>query len=206
MVRVSVAAEKAGVPAVSIVATPFLTQADAIARGLGSSAPAIAEYPGAPMIDSDDELRRKVVERLLPHILSGWSQRAPQQAANTQSEPGPRDIVFQGTMLDVNEYFYGKLWSDGLPIFPSTIPRIEAFLKFTERAPDEVIGVGLPDYREATVWNIAVNGLMAGCRPTGRGRQPCWVHLHRSRGKSTAGRLLAAAVQQRHVAAAVHAR
>lgn len=165
MVRVSVAAEKAGIPAVSIVATPFLTQAGAIAKGLGNADPAIAEYPGVPMIDTNDELRRKVVEQLLPRILKGWGQRAPQKTAPAPAEPAPRDSVFKGTLLDVNEFFYKNLWSDGLPVIPPTIPRVEAFLKFTDRAPDEVIGVGLPEYREATVWNIAVNGLMAGCRP-----------------------------------------
>src|SRR5262249_27137890 len=29
----------------------------------------------------------------------------------------------------------------------------------------EVIGVLLPEHREATVWNVAVNGVMAGCEP-----------------------------------------
>jgi len=28
-----------------------------------------------------------------------------------------------------------------------------------------VIGKLLPDNREATIWNVAVNGVMAGCRP-----------------------------------------
>ena len=31
--------------------------------------------------------------------------------------------------------------------------------------PDEVLGVLLPDKRAATIWNVAVNGVMAGCRP-----------------------------------------
>ena len=30
---------------------------------------------------------------------------------------------------------------------------------------DEVLGVMLPDNRAATVWSVAVNGVMAGCRP-----------------------------------------
>src|SRR5205823_1177262 len=35
----------------------------------------------------------------------------------------------------------------------------------TRRAPDEVIGRLLPEDRAATIWSIAVNGVMAGCRP-----------------------------------------
>ena len=51
------------------------------------------------------------------------------------------------------------------PIVPPTREAIDEFLKFTDRAPDEVLGVLLPDRRAATVWNVAVNGVMAGCRP-----------------------------------------
>ena len=43
--------------------------------------------------------------------------------------------------------------------------RVERFLKFTDRDPNEVLGVLLPDSRAATIWSVAVNGVMAGCRP-----------------------------------------
>ena len=31
--------------------------------------------------------------------------------------------------------------------------------------PDHELGTALPDNRAATVWAVAVNGVMAGCRP-----------------------------------------
>ena len=43
--------------------------------------------------------------------------------------------------------------------------KIEQFLAFTDLDRDNVIGKLLPDNRLATVWNVAVNGVMAGCRP-----------------------------------------
>ena len=43
--------------------------------------------------------------------------------------------------------------------------KVQAFLAFTDRDAEEVIGRLLPDNRAATVWNVAVNGVMAGCRP-----------------------------------------
>ena len=49
-------------------------------------------------------------------------------------------------------------WSDGLPIVPPTLTRVETFLEHTARDPDEELGVLLPDKRRATVWNVAVNG------------------------------------------------
>jgi hypothetical protein len=80
-------------------------------------------------------------------------------------DPDPKEIVFEGSFEDVNRLFLENGWSDGLPIVPPTREKIAAFLSFTDRAPDDVIGTLLPDNRKATVWNVAVNGVMAGCRP-----------------------------------------
>jgi hypothetical protein len=65
----------------------------------------------------------------------------------------------------VNAYYYEKQWGDGLPIVPPTIERIQEFLKYTPYPPDKVLGYLAPSNRQATVWNVAVNGVMAGCRP-----------------------------------------
>jgi len=66
---------------------------------------------------------------------------------------------------EVNEFFYKNQWTDGLPIIPPTIEKVNEFLRYTERSADEVIGQFEPSKREGTVWKIAVNGIMAGCRP-----------------------------------------
>lgn len=166
MLRASITAEKAGVPAASIIATQFLPFARTVAKSLGATDPVIVEYPGAPMNDSHEQLREKVANVLLPQILESWGKRdRGESKTQVASEPLPRDIVFKGRLEDVQEYFYAKQWTDGLPIIPPTVGRVEEFLKFTDRSPDEVIGVCLPENREATIWNIAVNGVMAGCRP-----------------------------------------
>lgn len=38
-------------------------------------------------------------------------------------------------------------------------------MKFTDRKADEVLGIVKPDNRKATIWSVAVNGVMSGCRP-----------------------------------------
>lgn len=166
MLRASAAVERAGVPTVSVIATGFLKQAAVVAQGLGLPDLAIAEFSGVPMTYSTGELRRQVEEVLLPRIIDGLSQ--PLQGATSggvQVGPKPRDIVFSGTLDAVNEHFHRNFWSDGLPIIPPTPDRVERFLHFTDRDPQQVIGVMPPANREATVWNVAVNGVMAGCRP-----------------------------------------
>ena len=81
------------------------------------------------------------------------------------AEPAAREIVFRGTFEEVNDYFHEREWSGGLPIVPPTLEKIEEFLRYTDRDPDESLGIVLPDSRAATIWTIAVNGVMAGCRP-----------------------------------------
>ena len=119
-----------------------------------------------PLIDTDDELRIKVESRVLPQILDGWRKRPNKSSLPEQTtEPGFRDIVFEGALRQVQEFFYENLWTDGLPIIPPTIESVEEFLGFTDRRYDEVLAICPPEQREATIWNIAVNGVMAGCRP-----------------------------------------
>ena len=166
MLRASAAVERAGYPTVSIVSTGFLKQAEVVARGLGLPDLPIAHYPGVPMTDSVEELQRKVEHELIPQIIRGiTAHHVAKLAQAAPPEPAPRDIVFKGTLDEVGEHFYSNQWSDGLPIVPPTLDRIERFLGYTDRAADEVIGICPPDNREATVWNIAVTGVIAGCRP-----------------------------------------
>ena len=161
--RASVAAEKAGFPSVSIVLTGFLGQAKAVAQAMGIKNIALAEYPGIVNMDSKEELHRKVMGTVVNNIITGFTRQVGDIVE--RAEPAPRDIIFEGSLDEVQQHFYKNLWTDGLPIIPPTLEKIDRFLKFTERLPGEIIGKLLPENREATVWNVAVNGVMAGCRP-----------------------------------------
>jgi len=123
----------------------------------------LALVPGHIGAQSDAEIRRNILEVTTQQVIDNLT-RAP-AAAGEQSEPGPRDIVVKGGFREVNRYFYEHELSDGLPIVPPTREEIESFLRFTGRDPDEILGVLLPDRRAATIWSVAVNGVMAGCRP-----------------------------------------
>ena len=65
----------------------------------------------------------------------------------------------------MNQHFFSNWWTDGLAIIPPTIRRVEEFLKYTPLAPDQAVAVLHPSSVRVTPWNIAVNGVMAGCRP-----------------------------------------
>ena len=163
MLRASAACEEAGIPSASLVSEGFIGQAATTSVGLGMPNIPVALVPGHPGVQSKEELRANVLGVTLDRVIDNL-QRQP-EAASEIKEAGPRDIVFAGSFDEVNAFFYENEWSDGLPIVPPTAERIEEFLRFTERKPDEVLGIVLPDSRAATVWSVAVNGVMAGCRP-----------------------------------------
>ena len=122
----------------------------------------IAVVPGHPGVQSKEELRRNIVEVTLGKVIQNLTTN--QTAANDSAEPNSRDIIFKGSFDAVSRYFYENEYSDGLPIVPPTRAKVEQFLRYTDRAPDESLGNVLPDNRAATIWSIAVNGVMAGCR------------------------------------------
>jgi len=66
---------------------------------------------------------------------------------------------------DEFEALFERGWTDGLPVVPPTEARVLRMLEGTTRAPDEVVAVVPPDLVECTVEKVAVNAVMAGCRP-----------------------------------------
>ncbi len=126
----------------------------------------IAEYPGPLGIHDTNQIAQNVESSLFDGIVSGLTN--PAGVADAASKAGrhhQRDVVYAGTADEINRYFSSQEWTDGLPVVPPTIDRVEEFLKFTTRSSDEVIAV-LPSANLcATPWNVAVNAVMAGCRP-----------------------------------------
>jgi len=168
VLRAVAVSEKAGIPAVGLISEGFGRQAVAVARAQGLSNPRVAHYPGIIVADDEETLRRKSREVLLPAVeaqLVGAGIVKDQHDAAGPEQHQPTEIVYSGSLLEVQEYFHDRQWTDGLPIIPPTTERCEAMLAETPLAADHVVGVLPPELREVTVWNVAVNGVMAGCRP-----------------------------------------
>jgi len=164
VLRASAACEAAGIPSSSLVSDGFVEQARATRVSLGYPALPWARLVGHPAVQTPEELRENVLQVTFPEIVGNLTGRID-EGDPADAEPGPMDVVFRGGWSALNQHFLERSWSDGLPIVPPTRERIEAFLAHTRRDRDEVLGVLLPDNRAATVWSVAVNGVMAGCRP-----------------------------------------
>jgi hypothetical protein len=75
-------------------------------------------------------------------------------------------IAFKGSLEEINRYFYGKGWTDGLPIIPPTETAVTEMMTGTDLPPEIVVAKVIPRLGKATVEKIAINAVMAGALPT----------------------------------------
>ncbi len=65
----------------------------------------------------------------------------------------------------IQNLYLERGWSDGLPITPPTPQRVEAMLAAIELDSQHVVAQLSPNWGDATVERLAINAVMAGCRP-----------------------------------------
>lgn len=162
------AAEYIGIPSVIICAPGFTNQAHYTSLNNGVPVMRVAEYPGAFALDAEDVLLKNTREILWPQIVEALTRpiTAEETAAAMNASHGDlRDDVFFGTLEEVNAYFAEMKWTDGLPIVPPTFERVSEMMRFTDYQWDETVAVLPIAHRNTTAWHVAVNGVMAGCKP-----------------------------------------
>jgi hypothetical protein len=86
---------------------------------------------------------------------------------NAPNEAGDRADTLEcvDDLDEINRLYRERRWSDGLPIVPPTVARVERMLQETKRRRDELVARVAPGYGAATVERIAINAVMAGCDP-----------------------------------------
>ena len=163
-----IAAEYLGIPSVLIAAPGFMDQARYTALNNGVPVMRVALYPGAFATQTAEELVRNTREILWPQIVDALTEPISDKERSdgaSGSKGDIRDDAFYGTIDEINEYFTDMELSDGLPIVPPTYEKVESFLKYTDMSWDETVAVLPVAHRNTTVWHVAVNAVMAGCRP-----------------------------------------
>ena len=66
---------------------------------------------------------------------------------------------------DEIEAIYERGWTDGLPVVVPTQKRVMRMLAGTGRDPKEVLGLCPPNLAPLTVEKVAINAVLAGCKP-----------------------------------------
>ena len=90
------------------------------------------------------------------------AERLQAEAENSPLRARRIEIASQD---DEFEFMFDQGFTDGLPLVPPTPERVIRMLSGTSRDPQEVVAVMPPNMGEATVEKIAINAVMAGCRP-----------------------------------------
>ncbi len=131
--------------------------------------------------------------RLIEPIMDGLTRPlTDEEKKRGIYRPNNQRILFEGTMDEAEEFFAQtqivthpmmncpiSVYTDGLPIVLPTEERVAKMLKGTSHKPDEIIKFQangrngrkgeevsfLPKLRTATVERVAVNAVMAGCKP-----------------------------------------
>ena len=163
-----IAAEYLGIPSVIIAGPGFVDQAKYTALNNGVPVMRVAQYPGAFATHTADELIKNTREILWPQIVEALTKPISEEerSAGISGNKGDiRDDAFFGTLDEINEYFKEMKWSDGLPIVPPTFEKVESFLKYTDMKWDETVAILPIAHRDTKVWHVAVNAVMAGCKP-----------------------------------------
>lgn len=163
-----IAAEYLGIPSVIIAGPGFVDQAKYTALNNGVPVMRVAQYPGAFATHTVDELIKNTREILWPQIVEALTKPISEEerSAGISGNKGDiRDDAFFGTLDEINDYFKEMKWSDGLPIVPPTFEKVESFLKYTDMKWDETVAILPIAHRDTKVWHVAVNAVMAGCKP-----------------------------------------
>ena len=165
--RAAIAAENAGIPSVSVVCEGFENQARATGRGHGFDGLPLAVLRGhvdaRTQADNVADLLAHTMDEIIDSLIGTTD---PTMAPPSDSaEPTALDVVVSGKIEEVNSHFIREGWSDGLPIIPPTRERVEGFIIESGHDPWKTLGIAKSSGRDLTVWSVAVNAVMAGCRP-----------------------------------------
>ncbi len=166
-----VAMEKAGIPAVGIAAQSFARSWQACVDGWGQPTTAFVVIPHATTGQQPDFIRNMVddqVDAIIQGLTTFPASRGPVTARKTGNATEVFTVEMDASpdgLNAVNCFLAERDWSDGLPVIPPTPELVERMLAATGRSPQDVLMVMEPGFGVATVEKVAINAVMAGCRP-----------------------------------------
>jgi hypothetical protein len=105
------------------------------------------------------------VDELLKKTMTKTKKTRPPLAAQFPKVRVEKVSLSRDVLSEINDLFYNRGWTDGLPIVPPTKELVKEMLKGTDLPADKVVGIVDLMKGQATVEKIAANAVMAGCRP-----------------------------------------
>jgi hypothetical protein len=166
--REAVDLEKLGKPVAFMVTRPFEANARFIARREGLSDISLAVVP-VDSLPLPDEVRKwELGDKAADEVIRALTLWTPQPEKMT--ETAERILTFSGENYEtaresMEKYFLRHGWSDGLPLVPPTPDAVSRMLAGVDYPSDHVVGIVEPGGVRATIKDIAINAVMAGCLP-----------------------------------------
>ena len=145
-----------------VVTESWQEQASNLAENLGMARGQLVVLPKDFSFWPDESIRAYAPE-VVGDVVQGLTRREQQAASLISSQPAE-----VGTLEDsesAQELFLERQWTDGLPIVPPTGDRVREMMGTVSRGPQDAVASLAPQWRPATIEKIAVNAVMAGCRP-----------------------------------------
>jgi hypothetical protein len=163
--------ERRGIPAVLVSTPPFAGVCRAMAQlgGLPAIQWAIVEHPIGSLAVSELAQRADHAVAQFERIVisaDGKTTAPPGSGSPADSQPAESESPIRvGDFTEAVELFHANGWTDGLPVVPPSPDLVEAMLAHAGLGEDEVLGVYALRGRPITAGKLAVNAVMAGCRP-----------------------------------------
>ncbi len=169
------------IPSVPIVLSEFYQQEIEKARNEGLPGLRTQWIRGPVWAKTREELRRDVIngnnpltgKPVMQEIVEKFTKPLTAEEKKTGEiirDKGP--ATFTDTPEKLQKMFLDNRWTDFLPVVLPTEALVNDMLKGTSHAPDEIVGKMSPtntgnyfEYWTFTVKDVAVNAVMAGCRP-----------------------------------------
>jgi len=173
--------EKSGVPTITFANRNFVREFAVFSETWGTPGLPHAVVTDYQFSLADDRKIQQLMESLGIDVLVDGLTRTPTNGAGyltdtislakvLLNQEVPEVETFEAAdrleaWEKMNATFVERQWSDGLPLIAPTPEKVEQMLAVTRRSADDVVGVLEPGFGIATVQKIAINGVMAGCKP-----------------------------------------
>jgi hypothetical protein len=161
-----IAIEDFGKPVVLLANKGFVTDAQSAASSKGMPEIRIVGESVACESTVKSEIEEGVAAAM-KEMVEGLTRPLTPEEKSPKPQTGktPR-VAFTGSLQEVNRFYYGKGWTDGLPIIPPTEAAVAEMMAGTDLPRDHVVATIIPRKGKATVEKIAINAVMAGALPT----------------------------------------
>jgi hypothetical protein len=165
----------AGKPGVMLTTLSFPSDAAAATAAVGLPDLPIVSLSIPTTAGKDAVELEKVAREVQQQLIDGLTKTPAELQVKTATKETPinraKMLSFKGNTVDeaeeaMEQFFLANRMTDGFPLVPPTEARVREMIAASGLAADKQVGIMDPRKGVATVEMLAINAVMAGCRPS----------------------------------------